>query len=87
MKTLSPDTSPEMEKKWIELLRTQTPEQRLLRVIRLNNGGRAIKAAGIRLRYPDADEHEVRMRLLSTWLDRNAMIRLFGWDPDAEGVD
>ena len=60
MKTLSPDTSPEMEKKWLALLRTLTPEQRLMQVIRLNNRARAFQIAGIRFRHPDADEQEIK---------------------------
>ena len=55
MKTLSPDTSPEAEKLWIELIRKQTPEQKLAQVIRLNNRARTFQLAGVRLRHPDAD--------------------------------
>ena len=86
MKTLSPDTSPEAEKLWIELLRQLTPEQRLKRVLRLKGRARSLQLAGIRLRHPEADEHETNMRLASMRLDRQTMIKLFGWDPEIEGL-
>jgi hypothetical protein len=75
-----------MERKWIELLRTLTPEQRLNQVLRLNNRARALQLAGIRMRHPNADEREIRLRLASTWLDRDTMIKVFGWDPETHGL-
>jgi hypothetical protein len=36
---------------------------------------------GVRQRYPSADEHEVRMRAAALRLDRQTMIKVYGWDP------
>lgn len=74
-----------MERKWIELIRSLTPKQRLEAVLRLNCGARKFQIAGIRHRHPDADEHEIRMRLASQSLGRETMIRLFEWDPELQG--
>jgi hypothetical protein len=44
-----------------------------------------LAVAGIRLRHPNAPEREIRMRLAALWIDREVMIRVFGWDPQSEG--
>ena|SRR5688572_24812029 len=85
-RTLSPDTTPEAEAVQIELLRRMTPAERFALVLRLNAQARALQMAGIRSRHPDASEEELRLRLASLWLDRETMIRMFGWDPDVEGL-
>ncbi|MEM7201802.1 MAG: hypothetical protein AAF628_16160 [Planctomycetota bacterium] len=36
---------------------------------------------GLRERYPDASDEEIRLRRFATWLDRQMMIRCYGWDP------
>jgi hypothetical protein len=45
----------------------------------------ALGFAGLRLRYPDASERELRLRLASMRYDRETMIRAFGWDPAEPG--
>lgn len=42
---------------------------------------RALTEVGIRDRFPNADEEEIRLRLFATWLDRETMIKAYGWDP------
>jgi len=44
-----------------------------------------LAAAGIRMRYPNASEKEVQMRLAALWLDRDVMMQVFHWDPAREG--
>ena len=41
--------------------------------------------AGIRQRYPEASEEEVRRRLAAVLFDRETVIKVFGWDPEIEG--
>jgi hypothetical protein len=86
VKTLSADTSPQIEALMIDLIRKQSPEQRAQKVLALNNRARAMQLVGIRRRHPEADERELRMRLASLWLDRQTMIRLFAWDPEEQGL-
>ena len=47
---------------------------------------RALQMAGIRSRHPHASDEELRLRLASLWLERETMIRMFGRDPDIEGL-
>jgi hypothetical protein len=41
--------------------------------------------AELRMRYPSATDREIDLRLRSRTLDRETMIRAFGWDPDEHG--
>ncbi len=75
------DTHPEARDLQFELLRRMSHEQRLHLVGDLCDSVRHLTAMGIRARFPNAEESEVKMRLASTWLDRETMIRCYGWDP------
>jgi hypothetical protein len=80
------DTPPEVEAIWIEGLRRMTGAERLLRAFDLTAAVRALAAARIRAEYgPDLSERELRLRLAALWLDRETMVRVFGWDPEIEG--
>ena len=75
------DTDPAAEQLQFEIWRQMAAEKRLRLVGELCDSTRHFAAVGIRLRYPDASETEVRMRLAETWLDRETMMRCYGWDP------
>ncbi len=80
------DTAPEAEEVWIEGLRRMTGAERLLRALDLTAAVRALAAARIRAEHgPDVSEGELRLRLAALWLDRETMVRVFGWDPEVEG--
>ncbi|HUP42826.1 MAG TPA: hypothetical protein VM599_06410 [Thermoanaerobaculia bacterium] len=86
MRTQSSDTSPDAETVQIEGYRRMTPAQKARIVEDLNLAVRQMAAARIRSRYgPDLPERELRLRLAALWLDRETMIRAFGWDPEKEG--
>ena len=86
MKTLSPDTPPEVEEILIERYRRMTPFERLMQVWELNQMAQQVAAMRIQAQYgPDLPERELRLRLAALWLDRETMIEAFGWDPEAEG--
>jgi hypothetical protein len=38
--------------------------------------------AEIRLRYPGIDDREAMLRLAAMSIDREMMVRAFGWDPE-----
>jgi hypothetical protein len=79
------DTSPAQQERYFERLRQLTPLERLQIVSRLNRGVRRMAMAGIRLRHPNANEDEVRVRLVVRLYGRAAAERLFGQVPaDAE---
>jgi hypothetical protein len=63
-----------------------TPAEKARIVADLNRAVRELAASRIRSRYgPDLPERELRLRLAALWLDRETMIRAFGWDPEREG--
>jgi hypothetical protein len=43
-------------------------------------------AAGVRSRYPAADEREVFLRVAAQSLSRDEMIRAYHWDPQEHGL-
>jgi hypothetical protein len=65
------DTSPEAAARYYELLRAATPERRLHTAMALTKAVRDLALAGIRARFPNADEAELRVRLT---------VRLYGPD-------
>lgn len=76
------DTSPSADARYHELLRALPPERRLETAMKLSRAVRELAIAGIRQRHPDADEHEVRVRLVVRLYGRAAAERLFGAVPD-----
>ena len=54
-----------------------TPAQRLAAADRLSTAVRELATAGIRERHPNADEHEIRVRLTVRMYGRAAAVRLF----------
>jgi hypothetical protein len=52
------DTSPENRRRYYELLRTLTPEQRARKVVGLCRAVRRLALAGIRERHPGATDEE-----------------------------
>lgn len=86
MKTLSPDTPPEVEEIVIARYRRMTPFERLMQVWELNRMAQQMAALRIQAKYgPDLSERELRLRLAALWLDRETMIEAFGWDPRVKG--
>ena len=79
------DTDPETERLLIELSRNRPIWKQFKQVGALNRMTRAFAMAGIRQRYPEATEEEVRRRLAAVLFDRETVIKVFGWDPEIEG--
>lgn len=87
MRSGKSDTSPDVEEILVAGYRRMTPGQRLDRVADLNRALRELALAGIRQRYGaglTAEEEKLRLAALS--IDRETMIRAFGWDPDEHGL-
>lgn len=79
------DTDDKIQQILIEGYRKMTPQQKLRRVSELNKSIQQIALARIRKKYGDIPEREQKLRLASLWLDRDTMIKVFGWDPKSEG--
>jgi hypothetical protein len=56
-------------RRYIEILRSMTPEQRLRKAFELSESSRALFVAGLRQRFPDATEEEFR-RILFERLEK-----------------
>ena len=65
-------------------LRRMTGSERLARAISLRHAALALARVGIRARYGELPEREIRLRLASSWLDPETMRAAFGWDPAEE---
>lgn len=80
------DTPPEIEEILLAGYRRMTPAQKLERVMDLNRAAQEMALARIRATYgPGLSEREERLRLAALWLDRETMVRVFGWDPEIQG--
>ncbi len=80
------DTSPEVERMMIEIWRRATPEQKLQKVLSIGRSINEMVRAFLRTQYPDATPREIELRLASRNLDRETMIKVFGWDPEVHGM-
>jgi len=76
------DTDPEALEVFLELHRRMTTAERVARVFELTAFQESLQQASVRRMYPDADEREVFLRVAARRLDRETMIRVYGWDPD-----
>jgi hypothetical protein len=76
------DTSPAANARYHELLRTMPPERRLEVAMGLTQTVRELALTGIRDRHPQADEHEMRVRLTARLYGRAVGVRLCGAVPD-----
>jgi len=87
MRSGKSDTSADVDEILVVGYRSMTPEQRLERVSDLNLALRELALAGIRQRYgSDLTAEEEKLRLAALSIDRETMIRAFGWDPDQHGL-
>ena len=75
------DTHPRQQVRYIELLRAQSPVDRLRKAAALTMAVRQIAEAGIRQYFPEADALEVRVRLAERIYGRAVALRLFGPHP------
>lgn len=84
-RTQSRDTSAEIERRQIDAWRAMNAAQKLAIVSQLTLAAEAMARAGIRERHPNANGREIELRLGALRLDRDTMIRVFGWDPEKQG--
>jgi hypothetical protein len=84
-RTQSPDTSREAEERQFDHWRGLAPVEKARIVAGLTRMTNQLARAGIRARYPEADEREIELRMMALRVGRGAMLKYFGWDPDHEG--
>jgi hypothetical protein len=76
------DTDPRALEILTELERNMSPGRKAALALAMSRVILRAAAAGVRMRYPNADEHEVLVRTAALHLDRELMIRAYGWDPE-----
>ena len=80
-KTQSSDTDAAAEELQLRLWHEKSFAERFRLLGELCESTRYLARVGLRKRYPEADEHGIRMRLAAMSLDRETMLRCYGWDP------
>ncbi len=71
------DTSPKAQERYFELLRAQTPLERLESAARLSEGVRELARAGILAQHPDASPEVVNAYLAERLYGRQIAERLY----------
>lgn len=84
MKSLSLDTSAEAQDLIFELLGRSSSSKKLALTFDLIQTTRLMVLAGVRHRFPEADDAELKRRLVSKLLSREDVIRAYGFDPNSE---
>ena len=79
------DTDPRAMEVWLDLLRKMDPGEKLAQTLYLTGTALQLSEAGVGLAYPKATEQEVFLRSAARRLPREWMIRVYGWDPEADG--
>ncbi len=83
MRALFSDTHPKIQALQIELLRTASPARKMEMLGQLNASARMLALSGLRTRYPNAGEQELRRRLAGLLLGEELARRVYGDLPDA----
>jgi hypothetical protein len=79
---LSDDTSLVAERLQFDVWRRMTSVEKFAAFLDLQATTMALAEAGIRLRHPTAGAREVFLRRVARMLDRQTMLRVYGWDQD-----
>lgn len=79
------DTNPVSEKILIEGFRKMPAWRKLELLSQMVDTCRLFALAGLRKRYPEASDGELKRRLASCFLERSLVMKAYGWDPDREG--
>ena len=78
MSSLFSDTHPDMEALQIQLLREAPPWRKLEMLAQLNASARLLALCGLRQRYPEAREDELRRRLADLLLGEELACTVYG---------
>ncbi len=78
MSVLSSDTHPKMEALQIQLWRQASPTRKMHMLAQLNQSARTLALMGLRSRYPQATEAELRRRLADFLLGEDLARKVYG---------
>jgi hypothetical protein len=75
---LFPDTHPKMEALHIQLWRQASPIRKMNMLAQLNKSAEMLALAGLRTKYPEASESEIRRRLAGLLLGEEIASKVYG---------
>jgi hypothetical protein len=78
------DTDPKALQVFIDLQRKMTPAEKTAGVFQMNEAVRRITETHERKRHPGASDHEIFLRVAAHRLDRDTMLRAYGWYPPVD---
>jgi hypothetical protein len=78
MSVLSSDTHPKMESLQIQFWRQASPTHKMHMLAQLNASAHTLALAGLRTRYPQASEAELRRRLAGLLLGEELARKVYG---------
>ncbi|HEX9388806.1 MAG TPA: hypothetical protein VF918_20945 [Anaerolineales bacterium] len=78
MRALSSDTDPKMEALQIKLWRQASPTQKMQMLAQLNASAHILAMTGLRSRYPQASEDELRRKLADLVLGEELARKVYG---------
>lgn len=84
MTTLSSDTHPKMEALQIQLWRQASPTRKMHMLAQLNASANTLALMGLRSRFPNANEAELRRRLAGLLLGEDLARKVYGELPHAK---
>jgi hypothetical protein len=67
--------------RFMALVRAMSAAEKIATVFRMNETFRLLVENSVRREFPDASERELFLRTTARHLDRETMIRVYGWDP------
>ncbi len=78
MSVLSSDTHPKMEALQIQLWRQASPTRKMQALAQLNASARMLALTGLRSRFPNANEAELRFKLAGLLLGEELARKVYG---------
>jgi hypothetical protein len=78
MSALSSDTHPKIEALQIQLWRQASPTRKMHMLAQLNASAQTLALMGLRSRYPQANEAELRRRLADLFLGEELARKVYG---------
>lgn len=78
MTALYSDTHPKMEALQIQLWRQASPTQKMNMLAQLNASARTLALAGLRSRFPNASEDELRYKMAVLLLGEDLAVKAYG---------
>jgi len=76
------DTTPEAMEVFVALHRRMPASEKAARVLELTDMLYRLSLSDVRRLHPAASEREVFLRMVARRLDRELMLRAYGWHPD-----